>query len=164
MARRRQADRMGYQVKYVPHEVTADYNATYNVMHRGQHIFTNAAKRLRIPLNEIWISEMWRPYEKYILHHELREIQYRAQGLSAGKAHMKTCEDEYARWKDDALWQRMVGEIQKMDQITARRGSKDQMKHNEKNTENLRQCFKKLGIVQRSLRDDQCSKSASRNV
>lgn len=126
MASRLQAERAGYRVKYVPHEVIADYNATYNVMHKEQHIITNAAKKLRIPLNEIWISEMWRPYEKYILHHEFQEIQYRAQGLSAAKAHIKTCEDESARWKDNALWQRMVREIQKMDRITAKRSLKNQ--------------------------------------
>jgi len=114
-----QVERLGYRVKYVPHRVIADYNATYNVMYRGQHVITGAARKLKIPLNEIWISEMWRPYEKYILHHEIHEIRYRAEGLRPESAHKKTSEDEFAKWKNDALWQKMVKEIRRMDRITA---------------------------------------------
>lgn len=58
-----------YKIRYVPHEVIEDYNATYNVTLKDKHITTNAAKKLGIPLNEIWISELWKPYEKYILFH-----------------------------------------------------------------------------------------------
>ncbi|MBO3753263.1 MAG: hypothetical protein FGF53_00040 [Candidatus Brockarchaeota archaeon] len=56
-----------YKVRYVPHEVIEDYNATYNVIFKDKHIVTNAARELKIPLNEIWISEMWKSYEKYII-------------------------------------------------------------------------------------------------
>jgi hypothetical protein len=63
-----------YKVRYVPHEVIEDYNATYNVIFENKHITTNAAKKLNIPLNEIWISEMWQHYETYIVFHELRDI------------------------------------------------------------------------------------------
>jgi competence protein ComEA len=81
----------GYRVRYVPHEVIEDYNATYNVTFEDKHIVTNAARELNIPLNEIWISEMWRSYEKYILFHELREIYHRANGMSANEALKKPC-------------------------------------------------------------------------
>jgi len=50
-----------YKVIYVPHEVIEDHNATYNVIYDNKMITTNAAKQLSIPLNEIWISEMWKP-------------------------------------------------------------------------------------------------------
>ena len=82
MESRQQAKRLGYTVRYVPHKAIRDYNATYNVEYIGQHVITNAAKSLRIPLNEVWISRKWRPYEKYILFHELREIHYTAKELN----------------------------------------------------------------------------------
>ena len=50
-----------YKVIYVPHEVIEDHNATYNVIYDNKMITTKAAKQLSIPLNEIWISEMWKP-------------------------------------------------------------------------------------------------------
>jgi len=120
MKDRLQAKRLGYIVRYVPHEVIADYNATYNVEYEGQHIITEAAKKLRIPLNEIWISEMWRPYEEYILFHEMREIHYRRKGLKPKDAHEKAIEDTPERWKDNAEFRRMVAEIKKMDEETVR--------------------------------------------
>lgn len=78
-----------YRIRYVPHEIIEDYNATYNVLFQNKPVTTNAAKELNIPLNEIWISEMWRSYEKYIVFHELREIYYRANGFSREEAHEK---------------------------------------------------------------------------
>jgi len=113
------AERSGLVVKYVSHDVIADYNATYNVNYRGQHRITNAAKELGIPLNEIWISEKWRPYEQYILHHEIREIQLRAEGLEPEEAHNRTCGEEANKWRNDAVWQRMVKEISEQDRKTA---------------------------------------------
>ena len=74
-----------YKVRYVPHETIEDYNATYNVICGNKHVTIGAAKELGIPLSEIWISEMWRPYEKYMLFHELREIYYRAKGSAETK-------------------------------------------------------------------------------
>jgi len=114
------AKRLGYVVRYVPHRVIADYNATYNVEYEGRHIITGAAKGLRIPLNEIWISEMWRPYERYILFHELREIHYRGKGLDSKSAHGKAVQDQLKMWKDDAEFWRMVAEIKRMDERTAK--------------------------------------------
>lgn len=121
MKARLQAKRLGYLVRYVPHKVIADYNATYNVEYNGQHIITNAAKNLQIPLNEIWISEMWRPHEKYILFHELREILYRGKGYDSKTAHQKAVDDQIERWEDDAQFTRMVAEIRKMDEKTAKK-------------------------------------------
>jgi len=118
---RLQAKRLGYIVKYVPHKVIADYNATYNVEYKGQHIITRATKRLGIPLNEIWISELWKPYEEYILFHELREIHHRGKGLTPKQAHEKAIEDTPERWKGKPEFQRMVAEIKKMDAVTAKK-------------------------------------------
>jgi len=114
------AKRLGYVVRYVPHRVIADYNATYNVEYKGHHIITGAAKSLRIPLNEIWISETWRPYETYILFHELREIHYREKGSDPKNAHGKAVQDQLKMWKDDADFWRMVAEIKRMDERTAK--------------------------------------------
>jgi competence protein ComEA len=88
------------------------------VQYEGQHIITGAAKRLDVPLNEIWISQMWRPYRKYVLFHELREIRYRAKGFDPEDAHKQACKDDMAEWKNDSLWQRMVAEIENMDRKT----------------------------------------------
>ncbi len=84
-----------YKIVYVPHEVIEDYNAAYNVMCEDKLITTNAAKELDIPLNEIWISEKWKPYAKYIIFHELREIYYRATGIERDDAHEKAIEDAF---------------------------------------------------------------------
>jgi len=65
-----------YKIVYVPHEIIEDYNATYSVMCEDKLITTNAARELNIPLNDMWISEKWKPYAKYIIFHELREIYY----------------------------------------------------------------------------------------
>jgi hypothetical protein len=125
MESRLQAKKLGYIIRYVRHEVIADYIATYNVESSGKHIVTNAAKNLKIPFNEIWISEMWRPYEEYILFHELRQIHYRGKGLDPKNAHEKTIEDQLKRWKDEAEFRRMVAEIKEMDEKTAKKKRED---------------------------------------
>jgi competence protein ComEA len=107
-----------YKVRYVPHETIEDYNATYNVTCENKHITTGAAKELNIPLNEIWVSEMWKPYEKYILFHELREIYYRAKGLSRDEAHKKAIRDGFIQWENDPLLQKLITEIKEMDKKT----------------------------------------------
>jgi competence protein ComEA len=108
-----------FKVVYVPHEVIEDYNATYNVMCEDKLITTNAARKLGIPPNQIWISERWRPYAKYIIFHELREIYYRAKGLERNKAHEKARKDESTLWKNDSLWLRMNRDIEEMDRKTS---------------------------------------------
>lgn len=47
-----------------------------------------------MPLGEVWLSEKLRPFEQYILSHELAEIEYRAAGLSVETAHEKAPEDD----------------------------------------------------------------------
>jgi len=116
--------RYGYKVQYVPHKIIEDYNATYNVISENKHITTGAAKKLGIPLNEIWISEVWRPYEKYIVFHELREIYYRAKGFDRNDAHEKAIQDGFALWENDPLLQKLIKEIKEMDQKTAKKKKK----------------------------------------
>jgi len=108
-----------YKIVYVPHEVIEDYNATYNVMCEDKLITTNAAKELDIPLNEIWISEKWKPYAKYIIFHELGEIHYRATGFERDNAHEKAIEDQLILWKNDQLFLEMVRDMKEMDRKTA---------------------------------------------
>lgn len=116
-----QIQRLGWRIRYVPHDVIEDYNATYNVEYEGKNVVTDAAKELGIPLNEIWISELWKPYEKYLLHHEVREIQYRAAGLSQEEAHEKAVRDDRTYWKDDASYRESVRRLKAMDRETALR-------------------------------------------
>jgi competence protein ComEA len=113
-----------YKVRYVPHETIEDYNATYNVICENKHVTTGAAKELGIPLNEIWISELWKPYEKYILFHELREVYYRARGISRDEAHEKAMQDGFLVWENDLLLQKLVKEIKRMDRKTAEKKKK----------------------------------------
>jgi competence protein ComEA len=120
-------EKQKYTMRYVPHNIIEDYNPTYNVIYRNKHVTTAAAEELRIPLNEIWISEMWKPYEKYILFHELREIYHRAKGLSRDEAHEKSMHDGSLLWKNDPSLQKLVREIHKMDQKTA-----EKKKHNKR--------------------------------
>jgi competence protein ComEA len=89
-------NRGGFRVVFVPHRIIEDYNATYNVMLDEKHIVTGAAKELKIPLNEIWISKRWKKYEKFIVFHELREILYRSEGFCRDEAHEKARTDESA--------------------------------------------------------------------
>jgi competence protein ComEA len=116
--------RYGYRVVYVSHRIIEDYNATYNVMCAGKLITTSAAKELDIPSGEIWISELWRPYGRFIVFHELREIYCRAEGFGRNAAHEKTRRDEASLWKDDLLWQKMNRDIAEMDWKTAERKKK----------------------------------------
>jgi competence protein ComEA len=120
-------DKYAYKVRYVPHRTIEDYNATYNVTCKNKHITTNAAKKLGIPLNEIWISELWKPYEKYILFHELREIHHRARGISRNDAHEKALQDGFSLWKNDLLLSKFTKEVDEMDKKT---GEKKKDKRN----------------------------------
>lgn len=116
-----QIQKLGWRIKYVPHNVIEDYNATYNVEYGGKHLVTAAAKKLGIHPNEIWISELWKPYERYILLHEVQEIQHRAAGLSQEEAHEKALGDDRTYWKDDAVYRVFVRKLKAMDRETALR-------------------------------------------
>ena len=102
---------LGYRVVYVPHEVIKDYNACYNVIYDGKNIKPNASDVMGIPLNEIWISERWRKYEKYILFHELEEIKYRAAGYPGEEAHILAEYECVKKFKDEPLWREMIVEM-----------------------------------------------------
>jgi competence protein ComEA len=114
----------GYRVVYVPHKVIEDYNAAYNVVCQGKLITTGAAGELGILLGEIWVSELWKPYEKFIVFHELREIHYRSEGSGRDEVHEKASQDGILLWKDDSLFQKMLKDIVKMDKKTAQSRSK----------------------------------------
>ncbi len=105
-----EAERLGFDVVYVPYEKIEDYNACYRVRYRGEEIYPPAADRLGIPMNEIWLSEKLKEFEKYILYHELREIKYRYAGHSVEKAHEKAVEDEKV-FEGDPEWEKLSLEI-----------------------------------------------------
>lgn len=100
----RELEKLGWRLRYVPHDVIEDHNACYRVVYRGKVIYPPAADRLGIPLNEIWLSEKLREYEEYVLFHELREIQYRYQGYSVREAHLRARIDEALRFCSDPKW------------------------------------------------------------
>ncbi|MFB6151619.1 MAG: hypothetical protein ABEJ40_07425 [Haloarculaceae archaeon] len=97
----------GWTVTYVPHEVIAKYNACYRVEFEGEVIYPPAADDLGIPMNEIWISERWRKYERFVLFHELREIEHRARGCDKTTAHERAERDERSHWGDNPRWRVM---------------------------------------------------------
>jgi competence protein ComEA len=86
--------KLGYKIKIVPHEVIKDYIACYNVKYREKIVYPKVAKKLNIPLNEIWISERYKKKMDKILSHELREIKYRYMGYNERKAHKKASENK----------------------------------------------------------------------
>lgn len=102
--------RRGWTVEYVPHEDIVMYNACYRVEYGGEVIHPPAADDLGIPLNEVWISETWRKYERFLLFHELREIEYRAAGHGVAGAHERAERDELALWRDNPRWRVMNAE------------------------------------------------------
>ena len=106
-------ERLGYRVVYVPHEIICKYNACYRVLYEGKEINPPAADELGIPLNEIWISEKYRRYERYILHHELVEIRYRAEGYDVKSAHRMAMEG-FEVWEREDLWEELQREVNLM--------------------------------------------------
>jgi hypothetical protein len=110
MTVRDEIQRRGWSVEYLPHEEIAKYNACYRVEFDDQLIYPPAADDLGIPENEIWISELWRKYERFILYHELREIQHRAAGHDVDTAHELAERDERALWQDNPRWRVMNAE------------------------------------------------------
>ena len=113
-----------YKIIYAPHGVLDDYNATYNIVCEDELITINAASELCIPLKEIWISEKWKPYAKYVIFHELREPYYRAKGFERDEAHERARKDEFTLWKDDSLWLKMNRDTEGMNGKTAEKKMK----------------------------------------
>lgn len=50
---RRELERRGWRIRYVPHQVIEDYNDCYRAVYRGKVVYPPAADKLGIPLNEI---------------------------------------------------------------------------------------------------------------
>ncbi|SDF43781.1 competence protein ComEA [Halorubrum xinjiangense] len=100
----------GWTVEHVPHEEIARYNACYRVEYDGKLIHPPAADDLGIPRNEIWVSEKWSKYDRFILYHELREIEHRADGHDVTTAHELAERDERSLWRDNPRWRVMNAE------------------------------------------------------
>lgn len=107
---RAEMEALGYDIVYKPHETMAKYNAFYRVEYDGEVIAPPAARRMGVPLNEVWLTELLRPYERYILYHELNEITYRAQGYSVEEAHQAALEDDKT-WAGDPKFEELRREI-----------------------------------------------------
>jgi len=103
-------ERRGWDVAYASHDVIREYNACYRVEYDGEPIYPPAADDLGIPVDEIWISERWRKYERFILFHEWREIEYRAAGHGVAEAHELAERDELALWRRNPRWRVMNAE------------------------------------------------------
>lgn len=117
---RAEMEELGWDIVYKPHETMAAYNAFYNVEYEGTEIAPPAARRMGVPLNEVWLTEFLRPYERYILHHELNEIKYRARGYGVEEAHERAVEDDHI-WEGDPMWEELQREINLVapDRVTA---------------------------------------------
>ncbi len=107
----KEIERLGYRVVYKPHSIMKDYNATYNVIYDGKRITNPAGMKLGIPTNEIWISEKWRKYEKYVLFHELTEIKFRAMGYDVEDAHYLSEMECINKFRNDPIWREFVVEL-----------------------------------------------------
>lgn len=107
---RAEMEALGFEIVYKPHEVMAKYNAFYRVEYDGEVIAPPAAERMDVPLNEVWLTELLRPYEKYVLHHELTEIEARAQGYGVEEAHERALEADTV-WEGDPKWDEFQREI-----------------------------------------------------
>ncbi len=107
---RKELESLGYTIAYKPHHLVSKHMAFYRVEYKGKEIKCPIADDYGVPLNEIWLTEKFKPYEKYILYHELNEIKYRAEGLEPWEAHQKALKDDKI-WKDEEEWQHLQKEI-----------------------------------------------------
>ena len=107
---KRELERLGYELTYKPHEEIASYMAFYRVEYHGNEIAPPIADKFDISLDEIWISKKLKPYEKYVLHHELQEIKYRAEGYGVRKAHEKAMENGEV-WDGEPKYEELKREI-----------------------------------------------------
>ncbi len=88
--------KLKYKVAYVPHKAVKGHLTCYNVKYQGKIIKSGEiAKKLQIPLNEIWISKRLKSRADSVLNHELQEIKYRHMGYSSKKAHEKAKRTQY---------------------------------------------------------------------
>ena len=103
--------RLDYEPIYKPHSQVADYMAFYKVKYDGEVIAPPIVEKFDIGLDEIWMTERLKSFEKYILHHELQEIKHRARGCGVSEAHEKALLDGEEVWGDEKGWQRLQREI-----------------------------------------------------
>jgi len=76
----------------------------------GEVVHAPTADDLGIPLNEVWVSERWRKYERFLIFHELREIKYRAAGHDVAEVHERAECDELSLWRANPRWRVMNAE------------------------------------------------------
>lgn len=120
---RKELERLGYTIVYKPHRQVAAHMAFYKVKYKGKILKCNIVHKYDIPMNEIWLSENLKPYEKYILYHELKEIEYRAKGFGYERSHEKALKDEKI-WKGKEKWEELRKEINLVtkDKVTELKG------------------------------------------
>ncbi|NIQ05104.1 MAG: hypothetical protein GWO20_05045, partial [Candidatus Korarchaeota archaeon] len=104
-------EKLGYKIVYVPHGVIENYNACYKVVYKGRTFSPPAADKLGIPLNEIWISQKWKEFDKHILYHELREIEYRSRGYNMEQAHKLANKDVKEKFRGKPKHERLLRAI-----------------------------------------------------
>ena len=105
------AEKLGYRVRFVSHERIKEYIACYRVVYKGREIYPGATLKLKIPKNEIWISDAYREFAEYILFHELMEIKHRYEGYDAEKAHILALLDEEREFGGEEKWNKLKKEI-----------------------------------------------------
>ncbi|MFC7096013.1 hypothetical protein [Halobaculum marinum] len=125
---REEMEARGWDIVYKPHERMARYNAFYNVEYDGEQIAPPAARREGVPPNEVWITEYLRPYERYILHHELNEIRFRAAGCGVEEAHERALRADEV-FAGDPAWEELWTEINVVPptRVTALRGFDEEL-------------------------------------
>jgi len=104
-------EKLGYRLKYIPHEKIKEYIACYRVIYDGKEIYPPAALHLGIPTGEIWISDAFKNFANCILFHELSEIKHRAEGYDVDEAHKLALKDEEKECRGDERWELLKREI-----------------------------------------------------
>ena len=94
----------GMKVRVIPHELISDHLACYNVALWGVRLRPRAAEKLGIPNGQVWISEALRPWERFVLFHEVAEMVFRARGFHGLAGHQLAEEEELLRWHSDPAW------------------------------------------------------------
>ena len=84
--------------------------AFYRVEYEGKEVKCPVADVYGVPLNQIWLTEKFKPFEKYVLHHEFNEIKYMAEGVELWVAHLKALEDDKV-WENEERWREFRREI-----------------------------------------------------
>jgi hypothetical protein len=73
------------------------------VIYKDTQIYPKVAiSKLKIPLNQAWLSKKYKKQRDIILYHEFQEIKYRKKGFGEKRAHRQTVIDtrKYEQEKD----------------------------------------------------------------